>query len=155
MTKTNDSLLDLNHFFPYQLSKLQARISDNIAQIYTGKFDLSKQEWRILAILSNQSPLTATQVATLTELDKMPASRAIAKMLSRQLIDKVQHKTDKRSTLLNLSTQGQQLIDQLAPMAKEKEQQLLSVLTHNEQDQLRTILAKLTNHSTKILNISH
>lgn len=149
MTKNNS--LDLNNFFPYQLSKLQTLVSDNIAQVYTGKFDLTKQEWRVLAILANETQLTATQIGQMAELEKMPTSRAISNLLSIEIVEKTENSNDKRSSLLKLSTRGKELFAQLAPIAKQKEQQILCVLTKVESEMLNKVISKLTEHSEYIL----
>lgn len=144
--------LHLTEFFPYQLTQLQAKVSDNIAEIYTGKFDLSRQEWRVLASLGNGELLSAKQIGEQTNLEKMPASRAITKMQAQGLLVKSMDKTDKRSFLLKLTEEGLSIYQQLIPMALEREQELLSVLSAQEKNQLHKIIEKLTLKSMEISN---
>jgi DNA-binding MarR family transcriptional regulator len=142
--------LHLTEFFPYQLTQLQAKVSDNIAEIYTGKFELSRQEWRVLASLGNGELLSAKQIGEQTNLEKMPASRAITKMQTQGLLVKSTDKTDKRSSLLKLTEQGLSIYQQLIPMVLEREQELLSVLSVQEKNQLAEIFEKLTLKTIKI-----
>ena len=142
--------LNLTEFFPYQLTQLQAKVSDNIADIYTGKFELSRQEWRVLAVLGNGELLSAKQIGEKTNLEKMPASRAIAKMKAQGLLVKNTDKTANRSSLLKLTEQGIAVYLQLVPMVLQREQELLSVLTRKEQDQFTIIIEKLTLKSLDI-----
>ncbi len=142
--------LNLTKFFPYQLTQLQAKVSDNIADIYTGKFDLSRQEWRVLAILGNGELLSAKQIGEQTNLEKMPASRAIAKMQAQELLIKTTDNNDKRSSLLKLTEQGLLVYQKLVPMVLHREQELLSVLTTEEQVQFTNIIEKLTLKSLDI-----
>jgi len=142
--------LHLTEFFPYQLTQLQAKVSDNIAEIYTGKFELSRQEWRVLASLGNGELLSAKQIGEQTNLEKMPASRAITKMQTQGLLVKSTDKTDKRSSLLKLTEQGLSIYQQLIPMVLEREQELLSVLSAQEKNQLAEIFEKLTLKTIKI-----
>lgn len=142
--------LHLTEFFPYQLTQLQAKVSDNIAEIYTGKFELSRQEWRVLASLGNGELLSAKQIGEQTNLEKMPASRAITKMQTQGLLVKSTDKKDKRSSLLKLSEQGLSIYQQLIPMVLEREQELLSVLSVQEKNQLSEIFKKLTLKTIKI-----
>ncbi|NQZ21167.1 MAG: MarR family transcriptional regulator [Colwellia sp.] len=144
--------LNLTEFFPYQLTQLQAKVSDNIADIYTGQFDLSRQEWRVLAILGNGELLSAKQIGQQTNLDKMPASRAIAKMKAQDLLVKNIDKNDKRSSLLKLTAQGLAVYQQLVPMVLQREQELLSVLTLQELKSLEATIEKLTLKSIEIAN---
>jgi len=143
--------LDLKDFFPYKLTQLQAKISNTIADIYTGEFDLSRQEWRILAILGRDIALSAKQVCSQTNLEKMPASRAISKMLARELIFKTLDDKDKRSSLLKLTHKGELLYQEIAPLAVQKEQELLSVFDSKELSQLSSLLNKLLQQSESML----
>ncbi len=143
--------LNLDEFFPYQLTQLQALVSDSIAQIYTGKFNLSRQEWRILAVLANSQPLTAKQIGDKTNLEKMPASRAIKRMSDKSLVTKDENTQDKRSSLLCLTSKGVELYQALEPMVLQREQEVLSTLTRDEKATMQLILAKLTNQVTTLL----
>jgi DNA-binding MarR family transcriptional regulator len=146
--------LHLTEFFPYQLTQLQAKVSDNVAEIYTGRFDLSRQEWRVLASLGNGELLSAKQIGEQTNLEKMPASRAITKMQTQGLLVKTTDKMDKRSSLLKLTDQGLSVYQQLIPMVLEREKELLSALSIQEKDQLNKIIEKLTLKSMEISNKS-
>jgi DNA-binding MarR family transcriptional regulator len=144
--------LHLSNFFPYQLTQLQVKVSDNIADIYTGRFELSRQEWRVLASLGNGELLSAKQIGEQTNLEKMPASRAITRMQAQGLLVKNTDKSDKRSSLLKLTTQGLAIYQQLIPMVLAREQELLSVLSAEEKNQLANIIEKLTLKSVDIAN---
>jgi len=141
----NKSTLILDEFFPYQLTKLQALVSDKIAQIYTGEFNLSRQEWRVLAILANNPKLSAKQIGELANLEKMPASRAIKKMQEKLLLTKAENEKDKRSSLLQLTLAGKKLFKDLEPMVLKQEQEILSTITANELQALNSLIKKLSH----------
>lgn len=134
---------DLPTFFPYQLSQLQTAVSECIAQVYLGKYSLSKQEWRVLATLNNQSPLSASQIGEQCALEKMPTSRAIKSLVEKALLIKAESQQDKRAFLLSLSDQGMQLMADLSPLIKAQEKSLLSVLNDAEIQQLNNMMSKL------------
>lgn len=145
--------LELEHFFPYQLTKLQAIVSDSIAQIYTGKFDLSRQEWRVLAILANSDEMTAKHIGDKANLEKMPASRAINKMLQRELISKKSNQDDKRSSFLSLTDKGKTLYLQLSQLVKKRESEILTALTEQERELLQMLFAKIEVQAIATLNL--
>ncbi|GAA5139678.1 MarR family winged helix-turn-helix transcriptional regulator [Thalassotalea piscium] len=144
------SILVLEQFFPYQLTHLQALVTDNIAQIYTGQFDLSPQQWRVLAVLGNNELLTAKEISVRANLEKMPTSRAISGLLTQKLLVKSVHDGDKRCSLLNLTKKGQDLYQQLVPLALKREQELLSVLNEKEQAQIQLIFKKLAKQAKQL-----
>ncbi len=142
--------LDMDHFFPYKLTQLQSSVSDSIAEIYTGHFELTRHEWRILAILGTGKALSAKHIGLMINLEKMQTSRALAKMINKALIIKVEDKSDKRSSLLKLTSQGLRVHRELAPMVLAREQDLLSILSEDERGQLKQIMDKLFSQSKAI-----
>ncbi|WP_170940673.1 MarR family winged helix-turn-helix transcriptional regulator [Pseudoalteromonas sp. NBT06-2] len=143
--------LILNKFFPYRFSILQQAISENIASVYTGEFDLSRHEWRILAILGEQSGLSAKQITLLTSLEKMQISRAINSMRSNELIKETVNIKDKRFTQLYLTDKGQKIYQILVPRVLNKEKELLTALSKDEQKKLNQLLDKLHQKATLLL----
>ncbi|ABV38636.1 transcriptional regulatory protein [Shewanella sediminis HAW-EB3] len=142
--------LDMDSFFPYQLTQLQSSVSDNIAEIYTGHFELTRHEWRILAVLGTGKALSAKQIGLMINLEKMQTSRALARMINKALIAKVEDRSDKRSSLLKLTPEGLRVHRELAPMVLAREQALLSVLSEDEHEQLKQIMDKLFAQSKAI-----
>ena len=47
--------LQLSDFFPYRLAMLNSSVSEVIAQLCSGRFDLSPQEWRVMAALGENT----------------------------------------------------------------------------------------------------
>lgn len=146
-----NSSLALDDFFPYQLARLQALISDAIAAIYSGEFNLSKQEWRILAILGNHHSITAKELRLKANLEKMSASRAIQSMHERKLLTKQTSPHDKRATLLTLSANGDALYRQLTPLVKQREYELLSSISDQEIASLKKVFSQLEHQAQLIL----
>ena len=147
-----ENSLDIESFFPYQLTQLQGVVSDCIAQIYTGQFELSRDEWRVLAVLGSHTALTAKVLAPMINLEKMAVSRAIKRMISNQLITKTSDPVDKRAFQLSLTEKGEALRQQLIPRAMVREQQLLSVLNKEEQKQMFSLMKKLKQRSVELLD---
>jgi len=143
--------LSLNQFFPYRFAMLQQAISENIARVYTGEFDLSRHEWRILAILGEQSGLSAKQITVLTNLEKMQISRAINTMRSNDLINETVNNKDKRFTQLYLTDKGKEIYQILVPRVLKKEKELLKGLSEEEQKNLNQLLDKLHDKATLLL----
>ena len=151
-SQTTLPLLQLESFFPYRLTELQLAISDTIAELYTGG-ELTRHEWRVLLALGEYPNVTAKAVCAHANLDKMQTSRAIAKMVDKSLLRKTADNKDKRTTKLNLSKKGQQLYNELVPVALARETQLLSVLTTDEKWHLNKILDKLLVKARAMPNV--
>lgn len=142
--------LSLASFFPYRLAQLQGVISSSVAEVYAGRFNLTRQQWRVLAVLGDNIHKSAKTICSMTNLDKMQTSRAIAKMVEDGLLEKVTDKKDKRSALLSLTVQGRELYQQIVPLVLNREQQLLSSLSADEQQQLVVMMDKLQQRAAEL-----
>ncbi|TVT53795.1 MAG: winged helix-turn-helix transcriptional regulator [Sedimenticola thiotaurini] len=135
--------MELAHFLPYRLSVLTHNISQSIAVIYSSRFDIGIQEWRIIANLGNKKFLSANEIGEHVNLDKVQMSRAISKLMKKGLVKRTLDKIDKRKSSLRLSAKGLRLYEEIVPMALQREKQLLTALSRDEQLQFETILCKL------------
>ena len=140
-------MLRLDAFLPYQLSIASNAVSSAIARTYETLFGLRVPEWRLIAVLAEEEGLTQQALVARTEMDKMTVSRAAQALVTRGLVTRVKHGTDKRSHALTLSEEGRSLYAQIAPKALELEQKLLAELGEREVAQLKKTLAKLKSAS--------
>jgi len=137
--------LELERFLPYRLSILSNRVSRAIACEYQNRFDLSMTEWRVMAVLArfDGDGLSAREVASLTEMDKVATSRALARLVAAKRVVRRTHGGDKRRSVLRLSVQGWKIHDTVAPLAHAHERAVLALLNANERRALQRILDKL------------
>ena len=132
--------LQLEHFLPYRLSILSNTISQAIADDYQSRHDISMTEWRVLA---RYPDLSAIEVAERTAMDKVAVSRALARLVEAGRVDRAVHDNDKRRSVLNLSDAGWAIHDEVAPMARAREREVLAKLNAEERVWLTRILDKL------------
>ena len=143
MSKQNPSL-NLKEFLPYRLSIVTNRISASFARLYSEKFGLSIPEWRVMAVLGQQPGLSADDVCSETEMDKVPVSRAVTKLLNKGLLERDFSGQDRRRSILHLSEAGYGMYAQIVPLALSYEAELKTALTDEEQSQLEKLLDKLS-----------
>ena len=143
MTGQNQGL-NLKDFLPYRLSIVTNRISASFARLYSEKFNLSIPEWRVMAVLGQQPGLSADEVCSETEMDKVPVSRAVSKLLDKGLLRREFSGRDRRRSILCLSEAGYGMYAQIVPLALSYEAELKAVLTPREQSQLENLLDKLS-----------
>ncbi|MGB2134322.1 MAG: MarR family winged helix-turn-helix transcriptional regulator [Pseudomonadales bacterium] len=135
--------LDLNKFLPYRFNRMAHNISNDIATIYTKRFGITKEQWRIVALLGQYGPMTAKQIADLTYMDKVKISRSVSGLSELEHLSRETIAEDKRAVLLHLSATGQELYDSITPLMQAWEAELLARLTPIEREQLAIIVDKL------------
>ena len=135
--------LTLKSFLPYRLSTLSNHISRAIADRYEERFALSLPEWRTVAVLGEESDISAAEVADRTAMDKVAVSRAVKSLLESGRIERHFSPDDRRRSVLALSDLGRDVYNQVVPLALSYESTLLMGLSEEEQHFLDNILDKL------------
>jgi DNA-binding MarR family transcriptional regulator len=135
--------MDLHRFFPYRLAVLAEAVSQATAQVYRERFDLTRDEWRVLAALPGAGRVKTASVIQSTTLDKMRVSRAVARMERNGLIARHPDPQDGRGQLIELLPAGLALYRRIVPMVRAREAFLLEELSEAERAVLDRALDKV------------
>lgn len=138
----NDELI-LEEFLPYRLAVLSHTVSTTIAKVYEKRFGLSIPEWRVIAILGRFPGLSAVEVADRTMMDKVAVSRAVTKLIKNGRIDRQFADADRRRSILNLSEEGRQVHNEVAPLALAFEADLLNGIKEDDYAAFNIVLERL------------
>ena len=107
------------------------------------KHQLTLNEWRVLSLLGAEPGLTATQVADLTGMDKMSASRAIAGLSHRRRLQRHDDPADQRRSRLYLTSTGKTLCNTVDALAQAREAALFAKVKPADLSRLDGILDSL------------
>ena len=142
--------LKLDAYLPYRLSVASNAVSELISRAYQDRFGLSVPQWRLICVLAEDGALTQGQIVARTVMDKVTVSRAAQGLLKRHLVSRTAHHADGRSHTLALSSQGERLYAEIAPLALSYEQALIAGLTPDEVDGLKRLLSRLQQSATSL-----
>ena len=101
--------MQLDQFFPYRLAVLSDAVSHATALVYSSRYDLTRDEWRVLAALANKKQMKTAELIAHTTLDKMQVSRALARMVRDGLVERTTDADDRRGHRLRLLAEGESL----------------------------------------------
>ncbi|WP_070157706.1 MarR family winged helix-turn-helix transcriptional regulator [Sphingobium phenoxybenzoativorans] len=136
--------LRLDDFIPYRLSFTSNLVSDSIASAYQALFAISIPEWRVIALVAEKDAgITQQEICANSRMDKVTVSRAAITLVERGLLDRIPNPADKRSHLLVLSTDGQQLYAAIAPKALELEERIFAEFDEAEIASFTTMLRRI------------
>ena len=79
------------------------------------KHDVTEQQWRVVRVLGEESPLGASELAVRASILGPSLTRIIKTLESRGLITRDVHASDPRRVDLAITPAGRTLIDSLAP----------------------------------------
>jgi DNA-binding MarR family transcriptional regulator len=135
--------MELKRFFPYRMAVLAESVSQCLAQVYSERFGLSRDEWRVLAALAETGTAKMADVIVSTTLDKMRVSRAATRMEEAELLERLPNPDDGRGWLLRLKPAGRALFQKIVPVVKAREAFLLDALSPPERELLERAMDKL------------
>lgn len=142
--------LKLDGYLPYRLSVASNAVSRLIARAYEDRFGLTIPQWRLIAVLAEDGPLTQQAIGTRTVMDKVTVSRATQGLVKRRLVQRAPHNIDGRSHRLALSKAGSRLYAEVAPVALEYEAKLLEQFDPAAVEGLKQLLLHLEGVAEKL-----
>ncbi|MEL6234589.1 MAG: MarR family winged helix-turn-helix transcriptional regulator [Pseudomonadota bacterium] len=143
-----DDAFDLDAFLPYQLAVLSARVSREFGRIYTRQFGISIAEWRVIAHLAQAGTVSVREIHARVDMDKSKVSRAAARLEHAGLLTKAAAKDDRRLVALSLTSEGQALFDQILPLARQFESDVLARLDATQAERFRRSLDQLLERNS-------
>ena len=142
--------LRLDSYLPYRLSVASNAVSRLIARAYEDRFGLTIPQWRLIAVLAEDGPLTQQAIGVRTVMDKVTVSRATQGLVKRKLVQRAPHDADGRSHHVMLSKAGARLYGEIAPMALEYEVQLLKHFDPAAVESLKQFLLHLERSAAEL-----
>lgn len=112
--------------------------------------NLSKQQWLLLKLLSEEDGRIQNDLAFITNRDKASLTRLITVMEKKNLVARIPSKTDKRINHIHLTKKGTAVFEKTLPVIKTIIATLQEPLSEQEIEQTITVLKKIhTNLLTK------
>jgi DNA-binding MarR family transcriptional regulator len=139
----NGHVIQLDSYWPYQLTVLADRISRRTASLVKAHAGLNLSQWRVLAAIAERPGRTAVDVVTVTPMDKGIVSRATKALLEMGLVVREASQDDGRVSHLHLTEKGQTLYQGLSPRIAEILQRADSTLSREEQTRFGAYLGQL------------
>jgi DNA-binding MarR family transcriptional regulator len=133
----------LDDLLLYRLTRLLAVAGGMVIRLCEGRFGITRREWRMLATLASHGELGSSQLAEQAQLDRARTSKAVGSLVAKQLITRAHLTGDRRQVVLRLTDRGQALYDELYPVVKQINADLLAVLDEADAVQLDQTLGRL------------
>ncbi len=145
-----DQRLRLRDYLPYRLSVAANAVSQLIARAYKEQFGLTVPQWRLMAVLADDGPLTQQALCGLTIMDKVTVMRAAHGLVHRRLVKRLPNLEDSRSHRLVLTVSGKELYDKIVPLALDYESQLVAGIKAGEIARLDQLLRQIEHAAATV-----
>jgi DNA-binding MarR family transcriptional regulator len=149
---------DSAHFVDDYLPALLAQAS----QLISGEFHLvvrangfSVSEWRVLATLAGNEPLSIGRLAQITTIKQPTVTRLLDRMAAKGYVERLENDGDRRITLVRITPTGTRMVSRLIPLAREHEQRVLEPFGLQRAEDLKSTLRSIVElHRTAAPDVS-
>ncbi|NIC43685.1 MarR family winged helix-turn-helix transcriptional regulator [Aquabacterium sp. A08] len=143
-----DTLVDMPL---YRISRLLAEAGSLVVRACEGRFGITRREWRLMSYLAPTEGLSPSALSRAAGLDKARTSRTIAALVDKRLAERLALPSDRRHAVVRLTAQGRRIHDELLPLARRINQDVLAVLSDEEVDWLDGVLDRLQAQATAVV----
>lgn len=134
------SIFDLVNF---RVSEFYGVSGSLVTRLCEGEFGVTREEWQFVAMLAALGPLSPSDLAARTVVDRSQTSRTLGALVAKGLLVRQKLADDGRRVRVSLSTRGQALYAQVLPLVVRIHQEVLEVLSPRERRTLARTLARL------------
>ncbi len=114
-----------------------------------GGIDLRSQQAILLNIIAANDGLVQNDLAFFTNRDKTTLTRLINSLETKDLVQRISSKSDKRKKKIFITDEGRKMIDRIRPIIKNAMQDLESGVTEEEKEIVKKVLSKMRNNITE------
>jgi len=118
----------MEDYVPYQLALLSDRLSLALQRVSKQKYDLSRTEWRVMALVGQVDECSATDLVERSTMDAVAVHRAVKRLEALGYMNRAESLRDMRVRVLSLTQEGRKVYETIIPHAMELQAQLLSSL---------------------------
>jgi len=143
---------DLRDTLSFRVIHLVNLVSKPFFSRYAKRYDLSINEWRVLAAIAEQPGLTASEIAADTGMHEMNVSRAVRVLARKGRVSRALDPRDRRRAPLRVTPEGAAIFAKVAAGAHRREAELRRALTEGELLNLTRLLDRLIETMTEVAN---
>ena len=130
---TTDKNFVLEDFVPYLLNRIVNRLNSELKDALNA-MKLTVTHWRVIAVLTARSPMTVSELVTLTVTEQSSLSRSLMQLETKGLVERVTNAEDARQVEVHLTPAGQAAFAKLWPLACGIADHALDGLSREEHD---------------------
>lgn len=129
----------VDDYLPALLAQASQLISSEFHSVVRAN-RLSVTEWRILATLTDNLGMSTGTLADISICKQPTVTRLLDRMEAKAYVERFQHETDRRVTMVRITNQGQSFVANLVRQAQEHERKILQPFGLKRAETLKSTL---------------
>jgi DNA-binding MarR family transcriptional regulator len=116
-----------------------------------GRFNITRREWRLLAIAVQHGSLTSTQLAHAAALDAPRTSRAVGTLCGKGLLSRSRDPGDARTVHISVTQEGLRLHHEIMPVVASLNDVIFQDLDAGELQALGSMLDRIVRRAGRMI----
>jgi len=133
------------YFIPHRMMLLARMIDRETARDLHRDFNITAAEWRALGYICTTGSSSAAQICVAFEVDRAEVSRAVARLLESDLIQRGRARDHEIRLVLTPTSRGEELHDRIKAKRRAYFEWILQDLDSSERDALDGVLGKIAD----------
>ncbi|NYT84007.1 winged helix-turn-helix transcriptional regulator [Pusillimonas harenae] len=147
----SDELPTLGDLMMFRLYRAWSAGNPIFTRLCEGRFNITRREWRLLAIAAQHDSLTSTQLAHAAILDTPRTSRAVSSLCSKGLLARSRDSGDARTVHISITCQGRTLYHQIMPVVVSLNNMIFQDLDAAELQALTIMLDRVVRRAEQMI----
>ncbi|WP_336973108.1 MarR family winged helix-turn-helix transcriptional regulator [Alcaligenes sp. PF14] len=143
--------LTLPAMMMFQLYRAWSASNPIFIRLCEGRFNITRREWRILAIANMHPALTGTALAEAAALDTARCSRAVSTLCEKGLLKRTRDTKDSRIVHVSVTELGMQRYEEVMPVVASLNEEIFQDLSAAELSALSSMLDRVTSRAALML----
>ena len=151
-TSRTDSARFVDDYLPALLAQASRLISGEFHLVVNAN-GFTVSEWRVLAALAGNEPMSIGRIAQITTIKQSTVSRLLDRMEAAGHVERLNKDGDRRVTLVAITPAGSRMVSRLIPLAREHEQRVLEPFGLQRAEELKSTLRSIIElHGAPVLD---
>jgi len=127
----------------YRIHRLARSLFKAATNYYVPRFALGVPEMRVLWVISDNAPLTSSEVVDIAAMDKALVSRVMQRLVNAGYVADAVDPADQRKRVWTLTEAGREVVEELALRRQARQARMLACITARERKLLNEMLDRL------------
>lgn len=146
-----DGMPTLEDMMMFKLYRAWSAGNPIFTRLCEGRFNITRREWRLLAIAVQHDSLTSTQLAQAVALDAPRTSRAVGSLCSKGILERSRDPGDARTVHVSVTQPGVRLYHEIMPAVASLNEVIFQDLDADELQALGSMLDRVISRAGQML----
>jgi len=142
--------LGQNDLLLYRLYRIHATAGPLVVRMCEREHGITRREWRVLSCLADVEGVLSSELAEVAMLDRARTSRALTRLVDKQLVRREPKPSDRREVRVYLTDEGRRVHGEVLPRIAAIQRELLAPFSPEQREQFSELMDLLQAQARRL-----